>query len=83
MWKAGETGTVTRPQEEGGEGNCSWELKHPRVSGLPGRCALLPQKAALGTAGAPGPGPLHTGRRRLCWMHAQRELLEALHADTM
>ena len=83
MWKAGETGTVMRPQEEGGEGNYSWELEHPRVSGLPGRCALLPQEAALGTARAPGPGPPHTGRRHLWWMRAQRELLEALHAGTM
>ena len=58
-------------------------LERPRVSGLPGRCALLPQQAAPGVARASGPGPPHTGRRRLWWMRAQRELLEALQADTV
>lgn len=62
MWKAGRLDHSRGPRRKAERGELLLgTLERPRVSGLPGRCAMLPQRAALGVAGACGPGPLHTG----------------------
>lgn len=62
MWRAGRLDHSRGPRRKAERGELLLgTLERPRVSGLPGRCALLPQQAALGVAGACGPGPPHTG----------------------
>ena len=62
MWRAGRLDHSRGPRRKAERGELLLgTLERSRVSGLPGRCALLPQQAALSVARACGPGPPHIG----------------------